>query len=89
MHITNITSLLFGLIFSIKKNADIVMLIILGFCGVSCFRLWAKTLESIKFIFFNWHIRQCTGFKTHFGLQPSPPISQIKHAKIVFIKSLT
>ena len=65
------------------------MLIIMEIYGVSCFRLWAKTLESIKFRFFNWHTRQRASFMTHFGLQPSPPISEIKQGKIIFMISLT
>lgn len=89
MHITSITVLLLGLTFSIKKNADIVMLIITGIYGVSCFHLWAKTLESIKFVFFSWHIKQHASFMTYFGLQSSPSISEIKHAKIFFIIPFT
>lgn len=42
MHITYITSLLLGLTFSIKKNADIVMWIITGICGYHVFAFEQK-----------------------------------------------
>lgn len=41
-----------------------------GNLWVSCFCLWAKTLKSIKFIFFNWHIRQCASFMIHLTFNP-------------------
>lgn len=45
------------------------MLIIMGTRGVSCFRHWAKTLESIK-LFFNQQIRQYASFMTHLAFNP-------------------
>lgn len=59
----NITNLLLGLTFSIKKKAD--MLIITGTPAVSYFCHRAKTLESTKLMFFSQHVRQCASFTTH------------------------
>lgn len=51
-HITDVTSLLLGLTFSIKKNGDVLTLM-----GIH--------LAFIQFVFFSWPIRQCASFMTH------------------------
>lgn len=81
MHITNITSSLLRLTFSIKK---MLMLIITGIHGRSRFCLWAKSLESIQFIFLNWHVRQCASPITHLAFNPV----HLRVKQIIFIISL-
>lgn len=51
-HVTDVTSLLLGLTFSIKKNGDMLTLM-----GIH--------LAFIQFVFFSWLVRQCASFMTH------------------------